>query len=262
MRIDAGGWSLALHRHGDGDGPVVLLAHAMMAGSNYLRPLADRIGAAGMVAWRVDLRGHGASPPYAGEADWSSDDHIDFDLPAAARAVRRTGRPLWLVGHSLGGWTGLAAEARHGPLFDGIIVVASGLWGPLSGCEAPRHWVRSAALSASVPLVHLLGRLPARTFGLGADEPPTYWSELADWSRRGTWRARDGFDYLRAVRGLELPVIGFRGERDRLVRPADHRRLLCMPGARFECIRNAGHFTVVQRGAKRIVEVLCREAGP
>ncbi len=257
--IDAAGWSLHLYPHpAEQPWASAVLVHAMMADASYLNTLGDSLAQAGIECWRVDLRGHGASGPHADIGDWSFDDLVDKDYPAIAAWIRTQiqGRPLWLVGHSLGGLTGIAHHARHGRLFDGIVAISSGVWGFESSWLV--YWQRRALMTVAGWLVRLIGRLPSRWWGNSTDEAATYWAQLVSWTKHRCWRARDGFDYHQAAQDIDVPCIGLRGSRDRLVRLSDHTELLRMPQAEFCDVADRGHMSTVRDAAEPIIKAIRR----
>lgn len=111
------GWHVALYRYTPArraHATPVLLCHGM--GSNRFNmdgpgttSLARALHAAGYDVWLIELRGAGRSRRRIGPTgvfyQWTFEDYVQHDAPAALRVVRRmTGwrRVLW-VGHSLGG---------------------------------------------------------------------------------------------------------------------------------------------------------------
>lgn len=255
--IDADGWTIHMYAHTASE-PIAcaLLVHAMMADAAYLSTLGDELAQAGIQCWRAELRGHGASRPHADEADWAFDDLVEKDYPAMVRWARSQaeGLPLWLVGHSLGGLTGVAHQARHGHVFDGIIAISSGLWGFERNWLL--HWRRRALMTLASVVVRLVGRLPARWWGGGTDEAATYWGQLVHWIRHRCWTALDGFDYRAAAAGIEVPCIGIRGSGDRLVKPSDHAELLRMPQAEFRTVAGHGHMSTARAAADPIIHAI------
>jgi pimeloyl-ACP methyl ester carboxylesterase len=100
------GVRLALHELG-GDGTPLLICHATGFCGRAYEPLAEALAAHHRV-WALDARGHGeSSPPDDGDQDWL---RIVDDVLVAIDAI---GAPVHLVGHSMGGAVGLAAEARR-----------------------------------------------------------------------------------------------------------------------------------------------------
>ncbi len=230
------GWSLRADVHEPPQAPagVVVLAHAMMA----RRTSFDRAKVARFFVdrgWRVivfDFRGHGDSGPRAQEgASWAYDDLVRHDLPAAfafARGRERKKRRIVLVGHSLGGHVGLAAQGTGGVAFDAIVALGANVW--LRQDEPSlRRWIaKRAVLAAVVATCRRVGRFPVRALRLGSDdEARTYFEDFDRYARTGRWTSADGsVDYLAALAEVRVPVLQVVGEADRLA---------CAPecGARF-----------------------------
>ncbi len=109
------------------------------------RSLANALATAGYDVFNVDLRGHGRSRQLGARAPRSVDDYVREDLPSAVAEVTALsgGRPVWLVGHSLGGLVSYAAAPRLGGAVAGIVSIGS-----------PYHFARgSLSLSAIAMMV-------------------------------------------------------------------------------------------------------------
>jgi pimeloyl-ACP methyl ester carboxylesterase len=115
------GWRLAVvrYRAKEPRGLPVLLCHGIAANHLNLdltpdRSLARALAAAGYDTWSVELRGRGLStqPQLFNKFryDWSFDEYVEKDAPAAiAEVLRATGAPkLHWVGFSIGGLIGYA----------------------------------------------------------------------------------------------------------------------------------------------------------
>jgi pimeloyl-ACP methyl ester carboxylesterase len=134
------GWELALGRRvprGPRRGPPVLLLHGLAVNRLFLgfgrgpHSLAGVLAAAGFDCFALDLRGHGGSRPGPGAPrDWTFDDYVRRDLPAALDAVRAaTGAPrALLLGHSQGALLALAAAALHADRVAGVVAIAGPVW--------------------------------------------------------------------------------------------------------------------------------------
>lgn len=233
------GWSLRADVHEPAGNPVgvAVLAHAMMARrTEFDRPEGRGVRQL-LVArgWRVvsfDFRGHGDSGPVPAEGGrYGYDDLVARDLPAIhafARARDRKKRRMVLVGHSLGGHVGLAAQGTGLVSFDRIVGVAANLWMPQLERSALRRAVRLAMLGAVELTASRLGRFPSRALRIGSDDEATpYLRDLARFARTGRWTSADGsVDYLASLAHVTVPVL-------QLVSAGDH--LACRPegGARF-----------------------------
>jgi pimeloyl-ACP methyl ester carboxylesterase len=91
-----------------GDGPLVLLVHASMAGARQWSSLIGDLG--GRFHTRaVNLFGYGGTPAWSSE---QSPTLADF-AALVARAVPSTERKIFLVGHSFGGAVAIHAAARQ-----------------------------------------------------------------------------------------------------------------------------------------------------
>jgi pimeloyl-ACP methyl ester carboxylesterase len=116
------------------------------------RSLANALAAQGYDVFNVDLRGHGRSRHLGARRPRSVDDYIREDLPTAVEEVTSLsgGRPVWLVGHSLGGLVSYAAAPSLAGAVAGIVSIGS-----------PYHFARgSLSLSAIAMMVHTLARAP------------------------------------------------------------------------------------------------------
>lgn len=106
----------------DGHGHPVLFFHGGGQTRRAWDMTARRVAAAGMRAITVDQRGHG-------ESAWVPSGNYTFaDFAEDAAMVMRQAADMFhiapsAVGASLGGLSALAAEMRHGPLLDALVLV-------------------------------------------------------------------------------------------------------------------------------------------
>jgi len=252
QRVDtADGWKLALGRYApEGSGrAALLLTHAMMASARTLRSLATGLASRGFDVFALDFRGHGQSgPPRAREADWSFDDYVRFDLPAALDAVKRTARcrEVAYVGHSLGGLVGLAAGAP----FSRQVLVATCVW--RFGPRTP--WQRKLMMATYRRLVRTLGYAPIRALRMGSDdEPRGYVEQLTDCAFHDHWRSRDGTnDYAAGLGAIRTPTLSLVAGRDALCTRRDAQAVFDPLGAREKELRVvehvSGHFGLLRDG--------------
>jgi esterase len=106
MRIDGTDGELELHEDGPADAPPILLLHGIISSSrtwDWIVPrLADRYR-----LLRLDFRGHGASDRTPGRYQPAG---YLADAVAACGAI---GRPVIVIGHSLGGITAATLAQNH-----------------------------------------------------------------------------------------------------------------------------------------------------
>ena len=141
---------------GDGD-VVVVWVHGVDSDATVWEPAIELV-ATDHRCVAVDLLGHGGSPVSADEDDYRRDAVLD-DLDAVIADVRRQSpgaRIVW-VGHSLGGYLGLAhALTRSGDAtVDALVLVSTGpgfrdpeamtSWNDRVRANAPKYSVSEAA---------------------------------------------------------------------------------------------------------------------
>jgi predicted alpha/beta hydrolase len=246
----ADGWKLAMSRFppsGSGHG-AALLTHAMMASARTLAQLAVGLSTRGFDCFTLDFRGHGASaPPRARDADWSFDDYVRFDLPAAVEAVARTaGVPkIAYVGHSLGGLTGLAAGAP----FARQVLLATCVW----RFRGKVPWQRMLSMAAYRKIARTFGYAPIRAFRMGSDdEPRSYVEQLTDCAFGDHWTSRDGsVDYAAQLASIRTPTLSLVAGRDALCTRRDAQEIVdALAGEKelrvVDSIR--GHFGLLRNG--------------
>lgn len=102
--------------------PVAVLTHGWGRSRSMVLGVAHRLVAAGVTVVSADVRGHGHNRP----EPYVTVRHYRDDVAAVARYARAAfpGRPLALVGHSMGGAASVLAAAEGAPA-DGVAVVAA-----------------------------------------------------------------------------------------------------------------------------------------
>ena len=135
--VTSDGWRLCLGRRRPRGPPritPVLLVHGVAMNRQALDfgverySLSAALAAGGLDCFALDLRGHGGSRrgPAGARADWTLDDYLARDVPAALDAVTRaTGQRavLW-VGHSQGALLGLVAAQKYPDRIAGVVALA------------------------------------------------------------------------------------------------------------------------------------------
>jgi polyhydroxyalkanoate synthase subunit PhaC len=225
------------------------------------RSLANHLARAGFDVFNLDLRGHGRSRHLGAHRSRGVEDYVLEDLPSAVAEVRALSgdRPVWLVGHSLGGLVSYAAA----PSLDGAVA-------GIAGIGSPYHFTRgSISLSAIALFVQALAmaRVPVPNVAIAVNtigtvmrrlrrfaESPVYPLPLRGWhagalephildehlrlafDRAGIgemidmfgWAAHKRFggphrDYSAGFERLQLPLLVISGENDDLAPPASVR---------------------------------------
>ena len=215
-----------LEPEGDNRGTVVM-AHAMFGRQTGFRWVSRMFRDRGWRAITFDFRGHGKSPASA----YGYDDFVLHDLPAVvdcARA-RSEGKPVALMGHSLGGHVALGAQGCGLVSLDAIVLVASNVWlrdfEPSAAVWAAKRMI----LEGFVRTARRVGKFPARALKLGSDdESLEYVEDIARFGLDGRWVSRDGTrNYLSALTEVQIPLYSIASDGDRInARPVSVERML------------------------------------
>jgi alpha-beta hydrolase superfamily lysophospholipase len=236
---------------------VLINVHGLGDHSGLYGALADRMVASGFAVHAFDLRGNGRSPGKRGHVDaWG-----DFreDLRCFFELVRREepGRPLFLLGNSMGGLIVLEYALHYPEGLRGVIAAAP----PLGRLTVP-------------PVLLALGRVMSRiwpSFSLqtgmdlsGLAQDPSVQAELlADPLFHRLGSARLSTEVQAAIARVQaraaefpLPVLVLHGSRDGMVPPEGSRtfvarvghpdkRLIEYPEGRHLLFADTGHEEVL-----------------
>ncbi len=107
------------------------------------RSLSNHLAFQGYDVFNVDLRGHGRSRHFGARPAHHVDDYITEDLPSAVDEIRLHAgdRPIFLVGHSLGGLVSYAAAPR-----------LLGAVGGVASIGSPYHFTRGSLSLQAISL--------------------------------------------------------------------------------------------------------------
>jgi acylglycerol lipase len=127
---------------------VVVIAHGLGEHSGRYLHVANRLVAEGYVVYALDHRGHGRSEGARAVIDRMDNAVADLDSLIVLAAAENPARPVFLLGHSMGGAVALRYTIAHQQRLTGLI-----LSGPLAALEAAPAPVRAIAklLSAVAP---------------------------------------------------------------------------------------------------------------
>jgi predicted alpha/beta hydrolase len=248
-----------------------VLAHAMLARKSEFgrrdRPgLAQAYAALGYRTVAFDFRGHGDSTSPASTREWSYDELVRFDLPCVVECARARSedKPVFVIGHSLGGHVALAAQGTGRMSADGLVVIAANVW--LRALETSRvRWAARLALGRTMrEAVARFGKLPARQVRLGSDDASAaFVGDLLRFMHDDAWRSADGADdYLASLAQIAVPVCAVASDGDRLMcPPASAAALARRCGGPLEIVRISrsddggrapGHMSMVTSGRARM----------
>jgi alpha-beta hydrolase superfamily lysophospholipase len=225
------------------------------------RSFANHLASAGFDVFNLDLRGHGRSRQFGAKTPRSVDDYVYEDIPIALGEVRALSgqRPVFLVGHSLGGLVSYAAAPMLGEAVAGIASLGSpyhftrgsfSLQAIALFCEALRR-ARVPHIGVPVPLSPVgtflqtwrrvadspLYPIPVRGWHAGSLEPHVLDQHFRLAFDRGgihelrhlfEWGAAKRFggpsrDYVERFESMNLPLLILAGTNDDLAPPASVR---------------------------------------
>jgi polyhydroxyalkanoate synthase subunit PhaC len=225
------------------------------------RSLSNHLARAGFDVFNLDLRGHGRSRHLGARRPSHISEFVKEDVPAAVEEVQRHsgGRPVYLVGHSMGGLVSYASATGLDGAIAGVATLGSpyqftrGSWAlralgaamlvvdrrvPLGhGALELKVWgeaVRALRVFVESPIFPL----PIRGFAPGSMEPSVLGQHMslamdngsitvlrnmfldaAEWRRSGE-RLGGLAGYASAFEALDLPLLVIAGDRDDLAPPA------------------------------------------
>jgi polyhydroxyalkanoate synthase len=248
---------------GEGTRAPVLLVHGF--GQNRYtwhlpaRSFSNYLARAGFDVFNLDLRGHGRSRHFGAVRCRGVEDYVREDLPAAVEEVQALsgGRPVWLVGHSLGGLVAYGAAPTLAGAVAGVASIGSpyhftrgsltlgaaslffrGLaMAPLPNAPLPMAPVGMAMRFLRRFAESPLYPLPLRGWHAGSCEPHVLEqylelafdraavSEMVDmfgWAAKGRFGDREA-DYGARFEKMDLPLLVVAGANDDLAPPASVR---------------------------------------
>lgn len=209
LRISAAdGYALGATIFGAGErGPVVVVNGATGVSQRYYARFAAWLAERGFTVITYDYRGIGESRPFrlrrfeGRMRDWG---HHDFEGVLRFGAQEYPGRPLTMVGHSIGGQI-IGFPESNGLLKAAVTVAAqSGYWGlwPM-----PTRLLMGAVWYALPVVARVVGVVPGE-LGIGQDVPASVAIEWARWGRRRGYFTDDGVGPEGFAR-LTAPVLSF-----------------------------------------------------
>lgn len=270
-RMGVDGASLYVEKIGSGSGPILLLTHGWGLDSTIWNEAKQALRAEHtIITW--DLPGLGRSR--AGHRGGVSLEAFAANL---RQLVLEAGRPVVLVGHSIGGMTIQTLARDHPGLFGrevaGVVLLNTTDTNPLrTVIFAPLF--QALRLPVLIPLMGLvivleplvwlsawLGYLNgtahlAQRLGFGPDVTRRQLelvTRLATQNRpriqaRGNLAMFD-WDARGAMSSLPIPTLVIGGQMDIVTRPEAGRNIAAgIPGARFESVRQANHMGLLEQG--------------
>jgi len=272
------GLVLATESWGDAESPGIVFAHGFGQTRQAWTGSAAAIAAEGYRCIAYDARGHGDSD-WRGDAPYAWEQMVD-DLVAVADTAGS--RPV-LVGASMGGLIGLAAEGTRAPLFRALVLVdVTPRWEP-RGVDRILNFMR-AHPDGFDSLQHageaIAAYLPHRTERKSPERLRSLLADHGDGRLRWHWDPRlldevvhDSERYqpllMEAARNIRIPTLLISGsESDIVSRATIDEFLSLVPGARHVVVPDATHMvagddnTVFTRHVLQFLRTLQNEESP
>ena len=232
---------------GHGAGPLLVALHGWLLSGRLWEPLRSHLPAR-MTLWCPDLPGFGTcprprglQPSLASYGRWLAD-RVQRDAP---------GRPVVLLGHSLGGSVALHAAAPLGPQLRGLVLVGAG-----GGVYQPRAFSRLRQGGAA--FVNLRPRALAHWPPLAAWRSPLLAEVRAARGLLACSTNRGAVQQLpRLTAALTVPSLWIAGSRDTVMEPRYVRHLAAYsPLHQVELLEGAGHLPMRQMPARLASRIL------
>jgi alpha-beta hydrolase superfamily lysophospholipase len=197
---------------------VIVLAHGASEHGGRYAWTGEQLNARGYPVYAIDHRGHGKSAGSRAVIDRMRNAVEDLHTLVERAQNAHPGRPLVLLGHSMGGCVALAYTSEHEDALDALV-----LTGPLAVLEAasPVQRVAGRVLSVVAPSLGVVAidstavsRDPAVVKDYD-DDPLNYHGKLPARSVAEISTAIEGFPD--AVTRFRLPLLVMHGAADRLV---------------------------------------------
>lgn len=200
-------------------GPATFMLHGSLGNGRVFysmtgKGLAPYLARQGFDTFVGDLRGRGRSkPPIGPNSDYGQTESITEEIPAFHKVIAelRPQTPVYWSAHSWGGTLLLSTLARYPELREQVRA------GVFFGSKRVIYRDTFLKLFALTPawdflgrsLVGLRGYLSGQWIGFSDDcESRRSFHQTAQWLGGGEWvDEADGFDYLAAIRELDLPPI-------------------------------------------------------
>jgi alpha-beta hydrolase superfamily lysophospholipase len=223
------------------------------------RSFANHLAKAGFDVFNLDLRGHGRSRHFGAKRCLGVEDYVREDLPAAVEEVQALSgnRPVWIVGHSLGGLVAYASAPSLAGAVAGIASIGSPydftrgsltlgaltvVFRGLAAARVPNAPLPLAPIGFTMRVLRRFAEspvypLPLRGWHAGALEPHVLDQHLSlafdraalaemvdmfEWAVERRFGGRE-LDYVERFEAMDLPLLVVAGANDDLAPPASVR---------------------------------------
>ncbi len=217
---------------------TVAIVHGAGEHSGRYEHVAARLAEASYAVYAHEHRGHGRSEGRRATIDSLDNAVADLRSFLALCRPREPGRPLYVLGHSMGGCISLAYACRHQEEIDGLILSS-----PLASSAAASAPLRaiSKVLGALVPTLGIYAVEPeaiSRDAEVVRDyetDPLVFHGRLP--ARTVVELTRGAESFPGQVGKLTLPLLVFHGTADRITPPAGSEMVVERAGSDDKTLR-------------------------
>ena len=211
------------------DSAIFLCLPAMGVAAKYYLPLVSCLAATFRAPVALaDFRGQGENLPHNGPSEFGYREILESDLPEIVARLKalHPSRPLYLVGHSIGGQFATLFASQHARMIRGLVLLESGT-AHYRSWKGLQRWRFYGFIQFTRIVTILLRRYPGTRLGFGGDQPFRF---MMDWlSHAMTWRYEptgSKVPYEAQLRSLRLPVLSISIVGDIVAPPAAVEELL------------------------------------
>src|SRR5699024_6625652 len=202
-----------LNEDKESTGVSVIILPALGVGVGYYQPLAEALRELGHHVYLAEQRGHGESALLPSrKVNYGFREMLEQDITTVVAKARENApnRPVFLLGHSLGGHLAcMYAGWRNNKdkHVDGIILAACGT--PWMEAYSGSTAMRLRFLYHFIPVGHrLLGYYPGHRLGFGGREARNMMSDWRELARANIYSARGmDFDFEEAIQRFNGRVL-------------------------------------------------------
>lgn len=216
---------------------VLVIHHGLADHSGRYAGFAERLVRAGYAVWALDMRGHARSAGPRVQFDRIDELVSDLERFVALVREREPGRPLFVLGHSLGGLVTALFAIERQPDVAGVVLSAPGIAFdiPAFGAGALRF---ASALAPNAPLLQVKHRDFSTSPAVIADMARDPLIEAPDGPARSSRSATEGVARVWAQpERLVAPLLALHGTADKITAPIGSREIVARAGGADRTLR-------------------------
>jgi len=216
---------------------VLVIHHGLADHSARYAGFAERLVRAGYAVWALDMRGHARSAGPRVQFDRIDELVGDLERFVALVRAREPGKPLFVLGHSLGGLVTALYAIERQPDVAGVVLSAPGIAFdlPAFGAGAARF---AAAIAPNAPTLVVVHRDFSASPEVIADMERDPLIEAPKGPARSSRSAVDGVARVWAhPERLIAPLLALHGTADKVTAPIGSRELVARAGGTDRTLR-------------------------